>query len=223
MARGTSTAAVVAEGAVEVEAERGAPLVWRWLRFQLAVAAAIFVLMWLSPVVPFPDWISNPLWFVTGILLPVASIVVPAARGVPRRKRKLTWHALPTGLAAMLLAGVSAAAGSSFAQDRMEWTRAEVVAVEHGKHVRCVLRKPDGQEISPDLRDDDGCKGKVGRGDVLQVKYDPKGALSPTVETGSKDGAPIGLVLPGAAVVFVGFGTWGAVRLRQKYQALYGM
>ncbi|MBZ4020011.1 hypothetical protein CCS38_30590 [Streptomyces purpurogeneiscleroticus] len=187
--------------------------------FQLACAAVMTGLMWLGPVVPLYSWIRNGSWFLAVLILPFfASFLVPVVWRIPRHRRRVVWQIVPAFLAGALLAGVSGGAGSNLAmQERGKWTQAEVVALDD-RPDRCVLQKPDGRKISPDLTEGNGCDGGVRTGDVLRVRYDPKGAVEPWNESW-KPRSHAG-VIAGAAAVFLGFGTWSFVRLDRRRREL---
>ncbi|MPY60228.1 hypothetical protein [Streptomyces spongiae] len=193
---------------------RGQSAFLQWLLFQLACAAAMAGIMWLGPVIPLYPWIRNSSWFLAVLILPLASVLVPTLWRTPRGKRTLVWQVVPTFFAGALLAAVSGGAGNNMAmQERGKWTQARVVALDD-RPDRCILQKPDGQEISPDLTEGNGCEDGIERGDTLQVRYDPEGAVSPVDESwkpGSYGGGIAGL-----AVVFVVFGTWGSTRMSRR-------
>ncbi|WP_327703981.1 hypothetical protein OG530_21475 [Streptomyces decoyicus] len=205
-----------AEQPSEADVRQGGSVFLRWLPFFLAWMAVIAGLMWSAPVVPLPSFITAPSWLLCAFLMPLAAFLVPACWRIPRNERKLTWLALPTFLAGAALALVAGGVGAGLAwNERGRSTQAEVVAVDEGKTNRCTLRKADGEEISPDLREGEGCDGGVRPGDVLSVRYDPEGGLEPTAESG-KPGEPRWDVMAGLAVVFVVFGASGAVRMDRR-------
>ncbi|MEV5127221.1 hypothetical protein AB0K49_31195 [Streptomyces decoyicus] len=203
----------------EADVRQGGSVFLRWLPFFLVWVAVIAGLMWSAPVVPLPSFISGPSWVLCAFLMPLAAFLVPACWRIPRNERKLTWLAVPTFLAGVALALMAGAVGADLAWDeRGRSTQAEVVAVDKGKTDRCTLRKADGEEISPDLREGNGCDGGVRPGDVLSVRYDPEGGVDPTVESGKPGKSRWGLMAgpAGLAVAFVVFGASGAVRMDRR-------
>lgn len=204
------------EHPAEADVRQDGSLFLRWLPFFLVWVAVIAGLMWSGPVVPLPSLISAPSWVLCTFLMPLAAFLVPACWRIPPNERKLTWLAVPTFLAGAALALVGGAVGADLAwNERGRSTQAEVVAVDEGKTNHCTLRKADGEEISPDLREGEGCDGGVGPGDVLSVRYDPEGGLEPTTESG-KPGEPRWDVMAGLAAAFVVFGASGAVRMDRR-------
>lgn len=210
---------VGAERVSEGGGGRGRSRVLQWLLFQLACATVMVGLMWLSPVIPLYSWIRNVSWFLAVFILPFfASFLLPVVWRIPRHKRRVAWQVVPTFLAGALLAGASGGAGNNLAmQERGKWAQARVVALGD-RPDRCVLQKPDGRKISPDLTEGNGCDGGVRAGDVLRVRYDPEGVVEPWDESG-KSGSHAG-VIAGAAAVFLGFGTWNFVRLDRRRREL---
>ncbi|MFJ8535721.1 hypothetical protein [Streptomyces sp. NPDC093591] len=217
MTRQEGEFAVVVGGASEKQAQEGRSVLLRWLLFYLACVAAIIGLMWLAPVVPLAPWISDGAALVLGwFLIPFASFVVPifAIRRTPYIQRKLAWQLLLPLVTGSVLGFVSQAAGEDAAlKERGRWVEAKVVAVENdnsNKTRQCTLQKPNGQEIAPDLKESDGCEDGVGRGEVLRVRYDPKGVASPeeSWEPGS-----YAVMIAILSTLFVAFGTWGCMRM----------
>ncbi|MGW7409601.1 hypothetical protein ACWGI9_38915 [Streptomyces sp. NPDC054833] len=93
--------------------------------------------------------------------------------------------------------------------DRGKWTDALVVHKRKGRTDRCTLRIRETREASPLLSESDGCGAGVSEGDVLHVRYDPKGVASPTERPG---GTSYGEFLVTLMALAVFMGTWGALR-----------
>lgn len=140
--------------------------------------------MWLAPAVPLDPWISGGAAPVLGwFLIPFASFVAQGA------------------------------GEDSALKERGRWVEAKVVAVENdnsNKNRQCTLRKPNGQEVVPGLKEGDGCEDGVERGEVVRVRYDPEGLASPEGESW-KPGS-YGVVIAVLGTVFVGFGRLRHVR-----------
>ncbi|MEW1753841.1 hypothetical protein ACIQU1_32785 [Streptomyces angustmyceticus] len=136
-------------------------------------------------------------------------------------KRKLAWQLVLPLVTGSVLAFVSQGAGEDAAlKERGRWADAKVVAVAHdhsNKTRQCAVRKLNGQEIRPDLKETHGCEDGVDRGEVLRVRYDPQGVAAPEGESwepGSQAG-----VIAALATLFVAFGTWGCMRMSRGERA----
>ncbi|MER7398445.1 hypothetical protein ABT381_23395 [Streptomyces sp. NPDC000151] len=215
MARQAHEVAVGGERAAEERARQDRSAFLRWLLFYLVSVAGIAGLMWLGPAVPLPGWIRALGFLLAAILLPLASILVPVLRlrRIPRKQRKGAWQLVLPIIAGVGLAVVSGEAGEDAAlQERGQWIKAQVVAVEDKKTDRCTVERLDGREIKPSLSEGGGCDPEfVDEGDVLRVRYDPEEAAGPvddSWEPGSYGGGIAGL-----GTVFVVFGTWGSTRM----------
>ncbi|WP_406220761.1 hypothetical protein [Streptomyces decoyicus] len=187
-----------------------------WLLFTSACAAVSAALMWFSPVVPLPALLRGAGFLISALLIPLALILVPVFwfRRVPRKKRKVAWELAIAVIAAAGLAVVSHGAGDDRAmQDRGRWTKAIVVEVEDRKSDKCTLRADNGQEITPQLGEGDGCDAdRVEPGDEMHVLYDPEGAAGPAdARRTSSYGGAIG----GLAALIVATGTSACVRMNR--------
>ncbi|MFF8940370.1 hypothetical protein ACF08O_37835 [Streptomyces paradoxus] len=194
-----------------------------WLLFNSTCVAASVSLMWLAPVVPLPGLLRSAAFLTSALLIPLALVLVPALllRHIPHKKPpRLAIVALIVAIvAAVVLAVITRQAGSERAlQERGRWTEAVVIEVENRKTDKCTLRTREGQEISPQLSQGDGCEADwVEPGDKLRVLYDPKGAAGPVkdVDTELEPGSYRGVVGGLAALIIVA-GTWGCIRLNRR-------
>ncbi|MFD3416917.1 hypothetical protein [Streptomyces decoyicus] len=223
MVREEGEFAVGAEDASENQAREGRSVFLRWLLFYLVCLAGIIGLTWLAPAVPLDPWISNGAAPVLGaFLIPVAAFLVPVfwIRRVPHRQRKLAWQLLLPLVTGSVLGFVAQGAGEDSAlKERGRWVEAKVVAVKNdnsNKTRQCTLRKPNGQEVAPGLKEGDGCEDGVGRGEVVRVRYDPEGLAGPEGESW-KPGS-YGVVIAVLGTAFVGFGMWGSMRMSRQDQ-----
>ncbi|MFH8978619.1 hypothetical protein [Streptomyces sp. NPDC017890] len=194
-----------------------------WLLFNSTCVAASVSLMWLAPVIPLPGLLRGAAFLVSALLIPLALVLVPALllRRIPHKKPpKLAIVALTVAIvAAVVLAIITRQAGNERAlQERGRWAEAVVIEVENRKTDKCTLRTRDGQEISPQLSESDGCEADwVEPGDKLRVLYDPKGAAGPVedvdveLEPGSYRGT-----IGGLTALIIAAGTWGCIRLNRR-------
>ncbi|MEU7482407.1 hypothetical protein [Streptomyces sp. NPDC042319] len=221
MAREEGELAAGADVVSERQGPEGRSVLLRWLLFYLVCLAAIIGLMWSAPAVPLAPWISGAAAPVLGwFLIPFAAFLVPvfAIRRVPHVRRKLAWQLLLPLVIGSVLGFVSQGAGEDSAlKERGRWADAKVVAVKNdnsNKTRKCTLQTLNGQRIKPELTEGAGCEDGDERGEVLRVRYDPEGVVSPqdkSWEPGSSVGAIAAL-----AALFVGFGMWGCMRMSRQ-------
>ncbi|ELP64269.1 hypothetical protein STRTUCAR8_04618 [Streptomyces turgidiscabies Car8] len=184
----------------------------RWSLCALACAGGSVGLAWLVPVVPLPNPYGGAALLLAWIVLPLATVLVPALwlRRVPLRQRKVAWQFIVPVVAGVALGVLGKQAGDQAGlADRGRWTEAVVVYKEEGKTDKCLIRASDGRAIWPSLSEEDGCRKSVSEGDTLRVRYDPEGVARPV---DAVDTASYAELLAYLLVAAVTMGTWGGVR-----------